>query len=186
MRFPPGAETELARMKLYILRHGDAVEPGSGRFGEDERPLTAKGIQRTELLASALRQMEIVFDVILSSPLARACETAEIVARRLRQERTLQLTPDLAPGGNLEGLVRRINALRPIPESVLVVGHEPYLSGLISLVCCGGPGLSLTFKKGGLCRLELNVLSCGKCATLEWLLPPRLLEFKPPKRPPAG
>jgi phosphohistidine phosphatase len=173
-------------MKLYILRHGDAAEPGSGRFTEDERPLTAKGIRRTELLASALRQMEIAFDVILSSPLTRARETAEIVARRLRLERKLQLTQDLAPGGDLERLVRRINALRPIPKSALVVGHEPYLSGLISLVCSGGPGLSLTFRKGGLCRLEVDVLSCGRCATLEWLLPPRLLEFKPPKRPPAG
>lgn len=173
-------------MKLYILRHGDAVEPGDARFEENERPLTAKGIQRTELLASALRQMEIAFDVILSSPLMRARETAEIVARRLRLERRLQWTDDLAPGGSLERLVRQINALRPIPESVLVVGHEPYLSGLTSLLCSGGPGLSLTFKKGGLCRLEVDVLSCDKCATLEWLLPPRLLGFKPPKHQAAG
>jgi phosphohistidine phosphatase SixA len=65
---------------------------------------------------------------------------------------------------------------------VLLVGHEPYLSGLISLLCTGGPDLALTMKKGGLCRLGVEVLSCGQCATLEWLLSPRVLGLKGSKR----
>jgi phosphohistidine phosphatase len=169
-------------MKLYILRHGDAVEPGTLRFKESERPLTPKGIQRTKLLAHALRQMEIDFDVILSSPLQRARETAEIIARGLRHESRVQFTEELAPGGSMEGLVHQINATGSAPEAVLLVGHEPYLSGLISLLCTGGPGLSLNFKKGALCRLQVEALSCSGCATLEWLLQPRLLGFKPPRR----
>ena len=169
-------------MKIYLLRHGDAVEPGTVRFKESERPLTSKGVQRTRLLAHALRQMEIGIDVILSSPLQRARETAGIIARGLRHERKLQFTEDLAPGGNMEGLVHQINAIESRPETILLVGHEPYLSGLISLLCTGGPGLSLTLKKGALCRLEVETLSCGRCATLEWLLQPRLLAFKPPRR----
>jgi phosphohistidine phosphatase len=169
-------------MKLYLLRHGDAVEPGTPGFKESERPLTLKGVQRTRLLAHALRQMEIGFDAILSSPLRRAKETAEIIARGSRQECKLQISGDLAPGGGMEGLVHEINAIRPVPDCVLMVGHEPYLSGLTSLLCTGGMGLSLTFKKGALCRLEVEVLSCGKCATLEWLLQPRLVGFKAPGR----
>src|SRR2546430_12625846 len=62
---------------------------------------------------------------------------------------------------------------RPAPESVLLVGHEPYLSNLVSLLCAGGPNLSLTLKKGGLCRMEVEQLRAARCAHLEWLLAPR-------------
>lgn len=164
-------------MKLYILRHADAVEHGDARFKEDERPLTPKGIQRTRQLAHALRQMEISFDALLSSPLTRARETAEIVRRGLRVAGKLELTDHLTPSGSMEKLVQQLNAIRPEPKSVLLVGHEPYLSGFISLLCVGGPELELKLKKGGLCRLEAERLTCGKCAVLEWLVPPRLIGF---------
>jgi phosphohistidine phosphatase len=169
-------------MKLYLLRHGEATEPGDPRVKENERPLTPKGIERTKLLANALRQMDVSFDAVLSSPFTRARETAEIVMRGLECPARLALTDCLTPSGDMETLVHEINSFRPIPETVLLVGHEPFLSCFISLLCTGGPGLSLTMKKGGLCRLEIGVLTCAKCATLEWLLPPRLLGFKPPKR----
>ncbi len=169
-------------MKLYLLRHGDAVESGDSRYKDSERPLTPKGIQRTKMLAHALRQMEIKFDAVLSSPLTRARETAEIVVRRMESACPLDFTDNLAPSGSMERLVMEINAIAPHPESVLLVSHEPYLSGFISLVCTGGTGLVVTMKKGALCRLELDVLSCGKCAALDWLLQPRLVGFNPPRR----
>jgi phosphohistidine phosphatase len=169
-------------MKLYILRHGDAVEHGDPRYPERERPLTPKGTQRTKTLAHALRQMEISIDAMLSSPLTRARQTAEIIAHGLRmQGKKLELTEHLAPSGSMQHLVEQLNAISPAPGSVLLVGHEPYLSGLVSLLCTGGPGLSLVLKKGGLCRLDADVLDCGKCATLEWLLAPRLLDPQPAK-----
>lgn len=169
-------------MKLYILRHGDAVEFGDPRYKEDARPLTEKGIRRTKELAHALRQMEITFDFVLSSPLTRARETAEIVARGLKFPRKVELTDHLTPSGSMDGLVKQLNMLRPLPQSILLVGHEPYLSGFISLLCSGGPGMQITMKKGGLCRLQLDLPRCDKCATLEWLLPPRVVGLKPSKR----
>jgi phosphohistidine phosphatase len=169
-------------MKLYILRHGDAAEHGDPRYKENERPLTAKGIQRTKQLAHVLREMEISFDSILSSPLTRARETAEIVARGLKVQDSMRFSEHLAPSGSMEELVHQINTIRPTPKNVLLVGHEPYLSGFISLLCTGGPGLPMVFKKGALCRLDLQVLSCGKCASLDWLLQPRVIGFSPPKR----
>jgi phosphohistidine phosphatase len=168
-------------MKLYILRHGDAVEAGDARVKDSERPLTAKGIQRTEQLAEALKQMEVSFDAVLSSPLVRARETAEIVARGLKFGGKVDLTDALTLSGSMENLVRQLTMLRPSPKNVLLVGHEPYLSGFISLLCTGGPGLGLEMKKGALCRLEVESPSCGKCATLEWLLPPRVVGLKPDK-----
>jgi phosphohistidine phosphatase len=72
-------------MKLYILRHGEAAEHSDPRFKNDaDRPLTPNGIRRTKQLAHSLRQLEVSFDVIFSSPLVRARETAEIVERGLR------------------------------------------------------------------------------------------------------
>src|SRR5262245_5220070 len=103
-------------MKLYILRHGDAAEHGDPRYKENERPLTPKGIPRTKQLAHSLRQMEMSFDVILSSPLVRAKQTAEIVARGLGLQDKLDLTDDLTPSGSMEKLVEQINVLRPVPE----------------------------------------------------------------------
>jgi phosphohistidine phosphatase len=169
-------------MKLYLLRHGDAVETGDPKFKDAERPLTPKGIQRTKQLAHALQQMEISFEVVLSSPLTRANETAETVIRGLDFTGKLELTDSLSPFGSMENLVSQLNTLRPVPENVLLVGHEPYLSGFISLLCTGGPGLALTMKKGALCRLEVESPTCGKCATLEWLLPTRVLGLRPSRR----
>src|SRR5262245_24125207 len=123
-------------MKLYILRHGDAAEHGDPRYKENERPLTSKGIQRTKQLAHTLREMEISFDVILSSPLTRARETAEIVARGHKGK--VELTDHLSPSGSMEKLVGEIHAIYPAPKSVLLTGHEPYLSAFISLLCVGG------------------------------------------------
>lgn len=168
-------------MKLYILRHGDAAEHGDPRYKENERPLTTKGIQRTKQLAHVLREMEITMDAILTSPLTRARETAEIVARGMKLQDAPSASEHLAPSGNMEELVHQLNTIRPVPKNILLVGHEPYLSGFISLLCTGGPGLPMVFKKGALCRLELQVLSCGKCATLDWLLQPRVIGFNAPK-----
>ena len=161
-------------MKLYLLRHGDAADPNDPRYPTDAaRPLTPKGIKRTRQLANGLRQMDITFDVIFSSPLIRAKQTAEIVARSLKLEKHLRFTNHLAPGGTFVDLLAQIEHTRPAIKSVLLVGHEPFLSGLISLLCTGGPALALEMKKGGLCRLELEMVRAGRCATLEWLLTPR-------------
>ncbi len=166
-------------MKLYILRHGDAADSDDPRFGNDaDRPLTVRGFRRTKLLAHALRQWGISFKIIFSSPLLRARETAEIMERGLRLQGRLEFSDQLAPSGDVAKLVDEINAVRPVPESVLLVGHEPYLSSLISLLCTGGPKFSVTLKKGGLCRMEIGQLKAARCAQLEWLFAPRLLDSK--------
>ncbi|HLP76123.1 MAG TPA: phosphohistidine phosphatase SixA [Candidatus Paceibacterota bacterium] len=159
-------------MKLYILRHGEAAEHGDPRFKENERPLTPKGIQRIKQLAHSLREMEISFDKILSSPLVRAKQTADIVARGMTKP--VDTTDALTPSGSMKNLIEQVAMIRPVPRGVLLVGHEPYLSGLVSFLCLGTADLPVKLKKGALCRLEVEHLICGKCATLEWLAQPRL------------
>jgi len=165
-------------MNLYLLRHGLAVEPGLAGYQPDaERPLTPKGKARLRTAARAMEALDLSFDCILSSPLRRARQTAEIVARRLRLRKKLAFADDLAPGGDPRRLIQELNQLRPEPQQVLLVGHEPYLGRLVALLTAGNTGLEIDFKKGGLCRLQTEFLVYGRCARLVWLLTPRQLEM---------
>jgi phosphohistidine phosphatase len=161
-------------MNLYILRHGIAAEAGTPGQGKDsERPLTPEGKRKLHQIAAAMEALELSFDLILSSPYVRAEQTARIVAERLKPRKKMEFSDTLMPGGGMSNLIREINLLRPPPEEVLLVGHEPYLSELISLLVSGGVGVSVVMKKGGLCKLAAERLQYGRCATLEWLLTPR-------------
>jgi phosphohistidine phosphatase len=165
-------------MNLYLLRHGIAVEPGTAGYESDSaRPLTAKGKDRLRAAARAMKQLDLSFDRILSSPYLRAKQTAGIIAKDLKQRKKLAFSDDLAPGGNPQLLIKELNQLRPEPESVLLVGHEPYLGKLIALLAAGNTSLEIDFKKGGVCKLEAESLWYGRCAKLVWLLTPRQMEM---------
>jgi phosphohistidine phosphatase len=120
-----------------------------------------------------MEALGLSFDLILSSPYLRARQTAEIIAEALKARKKLELSDNLTPGGSAKKLVDLLNHLRPSPESVLLVGHEPYLSTLISLLVAGDASLAMVMKKGGLCKLSVESLAPGRCATLEWLLTPK-------------
>jgi len=161
-------------MNIYLLRHGLAVDPGTPGFAKDaNRPLIPKGERRLWQVAEAMQALGLSFDLILSSPYVRARQTAEIVAEALRARKSLETSADLAPGGSMKGLLEFLTRLKPRPNNVLLVGHEPYLSGLISLLVCGEEILSVEMKKGGLAKLSAESLEPGRCATLEWLLTPK-------------
>jgi phosphohistidine phosphatase len=165
-------------MNLYLLRHGIAVDPGTAGYASDsERPLTAKGRSRLRAVARAMKQLDLDFDLILSSPLLRAKQTAEIIAKALKLRKPLVLADDLAPAGNPRLLIQQVTRFRPEPASVLLVGHEPYLGKLMALLAAGNTSLEIDFKKGGLCKLEAEFLRYGRCAKLVWLLTPRQMEM---------
>lgn len=160
-------------MNLFLLRHGLAVEPGTPGFKNDAvRPLTPKGKLQLRKIAAAMRVMELEFDVIWSSPLVRARQTAEIVAKELKAKEQLELVEELSPGGDAVKLIKNLRALKPAPENILLVGHEPDLSELISGLVTGKTGAGFALKKAGLAKLELENLRAGRCATLTWLLTP--------------
>lgn len=178
-------------MDLYILRHGIAVDPGTpGSATDADRPLTPKGKRKLAKIAKAISALDLSFDLILSSPYVRARQTAEIVAKTLGCQRSLELTAALEPSGNprecIELLMRgggptdrprvvvRHRPARAL-KSVLLVGHEPYLSSLVSLLISGSSHAGIVLKKGGLCKLSAATLKAGRCAELEWLLTPKQL-----------
>jgi phosphohistidine phosphatase len=164
-------------MNIFILRHGIAVERGTAGFEKDsERPLTAKGKRQLRKSAAAMKKMKLRFDLILSSPYERAKRTAEIVAGELKLKKRLKFSDTLKYEGDPEELIGVVAGLKPEPENLLLVGHEPYLSRLVSLLVSGNEDLAMDFKKGGLCKLETEKLHPGKCAQLAWLLTPKQMK----------
>jgi len=159
-------------MEIYILRHGIAVDRGTPGYKKDgDRPLTNEGEEKMHQIAKAILAMDIKFDLILSSPYVRALQTAQIVAAELDEDVTL--TEFLVPNGNALELIRELNDEKP--QCVLLVGHEPHLSGLISVLVTGESDATIELKKGGLCKLSTDRLAFGQCATLNWLLTPKQL-----------
>jgi phosphohistidine phosphatase len=168
-------------MNLFFLRHGVAVERDPQSFPDDSRrPLTLKGEDRVRLVCDAFQALELSFDAILSSPFLRARQTAEIIAGSLGLRRALQFHNDLTPTGNPPALLRFVNRISPKPENLLLVGHEPYLSELLSVLISGQSDALIDLKKNGLAKIELTQrLKLGRCATLNWLLTPRQLALLP-------
>ena len=160
-------------MELYILRHGLAMDRADWtRRDDSDRPLTAEGRKKTRRIAKAMLTLDLQFDWILSSPYARAKETAEIVAEVLKPKRQLELRHELTPEGSAKELAKLIVARPKTVKRVLIVGHEPDLSQFISVLLTGKPVSRVVLKKGGLCKLQISQFRWGGCAVLEWLLTP--------------
>lgn len=170
-------------MEIFLLRHGLAVERGTPGFEDDvTRPLTPKGKKQLKKVCRAMADMELKFDLLLTSPMLRARETAEIVAAGLEAEERLKLCDALAADQEPVALIRALPRLKPMPESILLVGHEPFLSRLISLLLTDGPDLEMDLAKAGLCKLNVEKLRAAKCARLEWLLTPQQMKRMQKKR----
>jgi phosphohistidine phosphatase len=155
-------------VRLYLLRHGLADWPDWDPARDDERPLTREGIAKLRAEARAFERLDLRLDAILSSPLARARESAAIVAERLGLEPMLE--PALAPGFDAKKL-RPLLQRHAKADALLLVGHEPDLSATIAELA-GGARVAL--KKGGLARLDLESLQ-PPAGTLAWLVPAKLL-----------
>jgi phosphohistidine phosphatase len=163
-------------MELYILRHGIAAERGSKEFPSDsDRPLTPDGIRKLKRIVRTMRSLDLSFDLILSSPFVRARQTADLVAEGLGLEFVLELSAHMEPGADLQALIADLASRKKNVDRVLLVGHEPMLSSLISLLLSGEDDLDIALKKGGMCKLAIRTISHGRCATLEWLLTPKQL-----------
>lgn len=166
----------MAALELYVLRHGRAVEPGTLEYPEDrDRPLTADGARRVRKIAEGMAKMKLQFDLILSSPYARAFKTAEIAAETFQQRERVRLCDELKCESPLEMLVQTLGIAFLEHSRILAVGHEPNLSQLISLLVSGSVHCQIPLKKGGLCKMTCETLIFGQCALLDFLLTPKQL-----------
>jgi phosphohistidine phosphatase len=160
-------------MWLSLLRHGIAVKRGNpGHEDDSDRPLTGKGERRTQRIAEGMLAADRRYDLILSSPYLRAKQTAEIVAQVLKTPDGVHLADTLTPAGHPRQLLEALHTDYGKRQDILLVGHEPYLSRLISVLLTGNPNLPVVMKKGGLCTLDVETLRFARCASLVSLLTP--------------
>ena len=162
-------------MKLVIIRHGPAGDRAEweAEGGDDRlRPLTSEGKKEMRRVAEGLATLVPRIDLLATSPLVRAAQTAELVASQYDCDTVT--VESLAPESDPKQVVNWLRSQRG--DTVAVVGHEPDLSTLGCYLLAGDASSFLTLKKSGACLLELNdPLGPGK-ATLEWLLIPCVLK----------
>jgi phosphohistidine phosphatase len=162
-------------LDLFILRHGEAGQRVSAGRGDFQRSLTTAGQNEVSDIAKSLKELGTKFDVVITSPLKRAHQTAAIVAKTLKMEKKMQDWAELSPEGNRLDLYNKLSQLKQ-QSSVLVVGHEPYLSKMVSeIIFDGNNGGRIDLKKTGLARIRIISSTPKFQGELRWLLTPKLL-----------
>jgi phosphohistidine phosphatase len=158
-------------MDLYLIRHASAVG-GDGR-PDEERALTSEGRREALDVGAALARHAVQPAIIVSSPLVRAIETAELLAVSVSYAGALEVERALAPGGTFARLLAEVLAPRTHEPSLALVGHEPAIGSFLSTLLARH---DLSMRKGEVVRLRWTE---GQTAELVWALTPRHLDPTP-------
>jgi len=167
---PPPLETTPMPYELYIVRHAIAAERGDAWPDDDKRPLTTRGVHRFKDSLGGFKWLDASIDEIFSSPLVRAKQTADLLAAVVG---TGVKTLDALAPGNTPAVVIAQLAKAAKRQRIALVGHEPGLGELAAHLI--GASHPLTFKKGGVCRIDLGALSAKKTGSLVWFVTPKML-----------
>ncbi len=159
-----------------MLRHGKAEERSLAVKSDAKRKLTEEGKKELCCIAKSIKNMNIKFDFIASSPLLRARQTAEIVHSHVKsKKRTISYWNELRPESDIMLVMRRLTLLNPV-ASVLLVGHEPLLSSLISIMISpNNHNVAISIKKGGLAHIQGFVKNSTVSGTLRSIMTPKQL-----------
>jgi phosphohistidine phosphatase len=160
-------------MHIYLLRHAIAVERGTVHYPNDDRPLSQKGMKRFLKSAQGIAAILGEVDVILTSPLKRAHETALMTAKQCGIPQKVVITEHLLPGCIHNTIIPLLKKYKD-KKHVMLVGHEPDLSRLASNLL-GSSRSVIEFKKGALCCIELPLLTPKASGVLQWHLQPKQL-----------
>ncbi|MEA2640798.1 MAG: phosphohistidine phosphatase [Chloroflexota bacterium] len=162
-------------MQLYLVRHAIAHDQDPQEWPDDRlRPLTERGVKRFRKAARGIRSLVPGVDLLLSSELTRAWQTAELLEGRADWPKPIAFAP-LEPGHSADEIVRALGEYVD-RASIALVGHEPGLHRLVSFLLTGDEGaVDLTFRKGGMACLDLHTVPGPSSATLQWLVTPKQL-----------
>jgi phosphohistidine phosphatase len=163
-------------MDLFVLRHGEAGKTIPSGGSDSKRPLTAAGEREMIVISKALRKMGVRFDAILTSPLKRARQTADIVAKEFKAQKEIRQLRELSPEGNKTALYQNLSSFKE-GTSILLVGHNPYLSEMVSEVVTDEKHVRIDLKKGGIVRIRVMAIAPKIKGELRWLITPRLLRL---------
>jgi phosphohistidine phosphatase len=160
-------------MIIYFLRHASAGEHLLSPKKDEKRALDKEGIEQCGYVGRALTAIDAHVDVIISSPLKRATQTASLVGNEMGYESKIQIEEHLKPGATFNDF-RRLLEKYATPESIMVVGHNPNLSQFLgTIISESGCEASIDLKKGAVARVEMNRTT----GTLQWCLTPKALRL---------
>jgi phosphohistidine phosphatase len=159
--------------ELYLIRHGVAAERGDNYPDDTKRPLTARGVEKLRREGKALLALDVMFDVMLTSPLVRTRQTAEIIAASFRTAPPIVNAPSLAPGGTHNAIIDELAKQSHRRKRIALVGHEPGIGELAARLM--GLRKPLEFKKGAICRIDVAALPPTGPGQMRWFLSPRIL-----------
>jgi phosphohistidine phosphatase len=158
-------------MILYFLRHASAGEHLANPKKDEKRALDKEGIEQCGYVGRALAALEAQVDVIVSSPLKRATQTASLVGNEMGYEGKLQIETGLRPEGTFSDF-RKLVEKYARQEAIMVVGHNPNLSQFLGAVISdSGCEASVELKKGAVAKVEMR----RSTGTLQWCLTPKLV-----------
>ncbi len=164
-------------LELYLIRHAAAAERGPDWPDDTVRPLTPDGAAKFRKVVAGLSGCGVEIDLVLTSPLVRCRQTAEILADGLPGRPRTQAIDALAPGAGVTAVLAEIARVARRPR-VAVVGHEPDLGLLAARLL--GLKRPPAFKKGAVCRVDVDSLPPGAPARLMWFATPRMLRRMAP------
>jgi len=157
---------------LFLVRHAIAMERGDEWPDDAKRPLTHDGAARMRRAVKGLASLNVTVDVVLTSPLVRAVQTAEMLVRGWSPHPELVTLPALdlgvPPGRVIEGLAPYGKA-----AGLALVGHEPGMGELAAWLI--GARVPLPFKKGGVCRIDVPTWPPTRQGALIWFATPKML-----------
>ena len=162
----------MAAHKLYLIRHGVAEERGDEWPDDTRRPLSEDGMAGLRKEAKGFVRLGMTFDVVLTSPLVRARQTADIVAAVFNARPPIITIDSLSPGGSTQSVLNDLEA-HSRRAQIAIVGHEPGLGELAARLA--GLKRALQFKKGAVCRIDVESLPPAGPGALRWFLTPKIL-----------
>ena len=166
-------------IRIYLVRHGIALDPEDrGALADDDRPLTAKGRLRFRRSARAFARLDEPPGFILVSPLARAVQTAEILAAALKADEVTVLE-ELRPEGPIGKLLSEVGRRVKDGQSVALVGHDPQMSQLVAALgdVPRADVPRIDFRKGAIVRIDVGELPGARPSQPRWWLKPRSREL---------
>jgi phosphohistidine phosphatase len=158
--------------EIYLIRHGLAEERGDVWPDDAKRPLTEDGMSRMRKSVRGLAHLGVSLDVVLMSPLVRARQTAEIVAAGLSPRPSLVSADSLAPEGSFAAVIADLEK-HAKKTRIALVGHEPSIGELAARLI--GSRHAIEFKKGAVCRIDLEAIPPSGPGDLRWLLTPKIM-----------
>lgn len=157
---------------LYLVRHGIAAERGDHYPDDGQRPLIPEGKARMKQVGAGLRRLGVAWDEVLTSPLVRALQTAQILAEGCEPRPPVTVTDALALGGRTDAVFAELAKRRSL-KSVALVGHMPGIGILAAQLV--GASRELDFKKGAVACIALERGPAAGAGRLIWFAPPKLL-----------